>query len=184
MMPVRRSLVLSKGSWLLGIALVLVGTSVSYAQAEPAELPRLTEEVAGVNRSLDRLVGLLVTMLEQQKTDLLLKRIEMKERRVLPLEQEMRRARNTASNIGVEIDRMQAMIDDAESSQRKALRDGREREGKELDQMITQLSLNYDVEVASRDEHERRARDLEDQIALHRRDIEVLDDLLMEQLGE
>lgn len=157
---------------------------MAFAQTESSELSVLAQEVAGVNRSLDRLVQMLSTMLEQQKIDLLLKRIEMRERRVLPLEQELRSARNAASEIVVEIDRLQAMLDEGESSAREALRDGQEIEAREIGQMVTQIRLNLNVVVASRDEHQRRARDLEDQIGIQRREIEDLDDLLIEHLGE
>lgn len=165
-------------------ALLVAGSPAVVAQQDTDDLPRLVEEMSGVNRSLDQLVRLMESILEQQKTDLLLKRIEMKERRVSPLEAEMRNARNTASGISTEIERLQAMLDEWESAHRRAVRDGKEAVAAEQLEMINQVRSNLEIEILSRDDFERRARDLEDEIALHRRVIEVLDDMLAEKLGE
>ena len=52
-------------------------------------LAALLEQVTGVNRSLERLVSLLEDSLDRQQIDLLLKRIELRERRLAPLEAQL-----------------------------------------------------------------------------------------------
>jgi chromosome segregation ATPase len=167
---------------LLGWLLVALCALPAAAQQQPDPATRVADELAGVNRSLDQLVTMMQTMMEYQEIDLVLKRIEMKERRVLPLESALRNARETVTSVSSELERMQSMVQEWEDAESRAVREGREQEAAEFRQMIAHSRAEVEYQTATLDRYEQRVRELEDDIALLNRDLRGLDELLGELL--
>lgn len=109
---------------LLGITLAVVVAAPAAAEtpapADPAA--RLVQEVGALNRNLERVATLLEEFLAKQEMDMLMKRIEFKSRRLSPLEQELRDARQERSrreeersSLRVQLEEMERALEDEET---------------------------------------------------------------------
>jgi chromosome segregation ATPase len=109
---------------LLGITLAVVVTAPAAvetpAPADPAA--RLVQEVGALNRNLERVATLLEEFLAKQEMDMLMKRIEFKSRRLSPLEQDLRNARQERSrreeersSLRVQLEEMERALEDEET---------------------------------------------------------------------
>ena len=167
------------------VFLILCTSAAPLVRAQqPTDDGRLLQEVAGVNSSLQRLVALLDILVGQQETDILLKRIEMKTSRLIPLETSLRSAKANLGDANAQFEQMSGMKDEWESGLREAVRDGKDQEAEELRRMIEQVAPAVTAQDTLRNELERRIRELEDEIAELQRDIDVLDERLAERLGD
>jgi len=168
------------------LAAVLTVATLAPASAQQqvaaADDGRPSSEMAGIQRSLDRLVQLLEEHIEHQRADLLLKRIQLKERRIAPAERRLRDAETSLLGREAEIKRMQAMLEE----QRRVLddenRDGTDPSVSGTRNMIAELERVIRTEDAQLDDARMRVRRLEDELADQREEIEILDDLLLEML--
>ena len=70
----------------------------------------LVEEVAGLRSSLDRLVVLMERVAEQQRIDLLLRRVELKERRLIPVASDLRSLEGDYEDQKAQVKRYQEML--------------------------------------------------------------------------
>jgi hypothetical protein len=138
--------------------------------------------LAGIQRSLDRLVELFEAQVEHQRVDLLLKRIELKERRLEPAERRLRDAQASLEGREDEIKRMKAMLAENQVALDDEIRDGIDQPDSETRHMIVSLERVIRTEEAQLDDERMRARVLEDDLAGQREEIEILDDALMEML--
>jgi chromosome segregation ATPase len=175
-----------KTSRILIVAALVAGGALQGARAEPSsrDLDGLVGELAGVHQSLDQLVGLVGQLIRNQKVDVLLKRIEMRERRMAPLEAELLRAERQRSDLNVEVERMQEMVDDWEIQLRDAERDNdKETEG-ELSMMLSQVRHSLTIESGRRDELDRRMNELEGDLIAGRKALAILDDVLLDELEQ
>jgi len=144
----------------------------------------LVGEVAGLRESLDRLVLLLERVAEQQKIDLLLKRIELGERRLIPVASDLRSLEGDYEDQKTKVKRYQEMLVQMEDALSEEIRRGVDRPDSEPRQMIPELERELQIEVGRIEDLERRIRRLEDELADGRREISVLDEQLRELLGE
>ena len=170
----------------LAVALLTVALPAAAQQGRPSgeESAGLVEEVAGLRNSLDRLVVLLERMAEQQKIDLLLKRVELKERRLIPVASDLRSLEGEQEDQKVTLARYREMLEQMEDALSEEIRRGVDRPDSESRQMIPQLERELQIEEARAEELERRMRRLEDELADGRREIAILDEQLRELLGE
>jgi len=139
-------------------------------------------EMAGIQRSLDRLVELFEAHLEHQRVDLLLKRIQLKERRLEPAEQRLRDAEANLEGRDSEIKRMKSMLEDQRAVLDDEIRDGIDQPGSGTRNMISELQRVIRTEQPQVEDARMRVRRLEDDLADQRDEIEILDDLLLEML--
>ena len=176
--------------WIAGmlLALALPSSALPAAaqQATPSQgsEPRLVEEVAGLRSSLDRLVLLLERAADQQKIDLLLKRVELKERRLIPVASDLRSLEGDYEDQKVVVTRYQEMLEQAEDLLSDEIRRGVDRPDSEPRQMIPGFERELQIEIARIEELERRMRRLEDELSDGRREIAILDEQLRELLEE
>lgn len=171
---------------LLAAALLAAVLPAAAEQAgQPgAAPPGLVEEVAGMRSSLDRLVVLLERVAEQQKVDLLLKRVELKERRLLPVASDLRSLEGDHEEQKVIVTRYREMLEQMEDALSDEIRRGVDRPDSEPRQMIPELERELQIQIERIEDLERRMRRLEDELIDGRREIAVLDEQLRELLGE
>lgn len=92
------------------VLVVLAPTPVTGAQP-PAPVPQgvsepaLGQELAGIRAALDQIAGLLRRQLEEQRLELILRRVDLAEARLTPLEGALRGARD--QRLGVDQERKQ-----------------------------------------------------------------------------
>jgi hypothetical protein len=141
-------------------------------------------ELAGIQRSLDRLVDLFEAHLEHQRVDLLLKRIQLKERRLEPAERRLRDAEGTLEGRKAEIKRMKAMLAEQRTALDDEIRDGTDQPESETRRLIVSLERVIRTEEAQLGDELMRVRLLDDDLAGQREEIEILDDLLLEMLED
>jgi len=168
----------------IGFVLMLAGWfAVAPARAQ-VDAAALTEEVAGVNRSLERLVSLLERSLNHQRIDLVLKRIDLKERRLAPLESELRKAENTVLRTESEIERVAEMREQQERQISRDLREGTDSPDSEARRMMQKIESMVTFQEGRLDDGRELVRRLEDRLAEGRDDVRILEDMLAEMLGE
>ena len=169
-------------NWTLaGLCLALIAIAAMPAGAqEPSE--KLAEDIAGIDRSLERMAVLLETLIGNQQIDILLKRIELKERRLAPLESELRRAERALIDIESRVKRMNEEREELEDVVDEEIRDGVDQAGSEARRMQEQLARVVEMETGRVEEYRRRVIRLEDQLAEGRDEILILDEQLMELL--
>ena len=142
----------------------------------------LLVEIAGLNRSLDQLVVLLRAGLAHQKIDVLLKRIELKERRMAPLERRLGNVQDEILAIHSDLARFETMKERAEEELLDREREGNEGAMNESRYMIHELEQAIVSERAKLEELERRVPLLENELADGRDEIAILDEMLAELL--
>ena len=177
-------------SWIVATLLAVAVPAVALpAAAQQASAPEpaaagLVEEVAGLRSSLDRLVVLLERVAEQQRVDLLLKRVELKERRLIPVASDLRSLEGDYEDQKAIVTRYGEMLEQMEDALSDEIRRGVDRPDSEPRQMIPQLERELQIEIERIEELERRMRRLDDELADGRREIAILDEQLRELLGE
>jgi chromosome segregation ATPase len=156
----------------------------SAQQNNAADAPgqRLVQEVAGLNRSVQQMVNMLSAHLDYQQVELLLKRIELKERRIAPIAGDLREVEHAVFDAKNQLMHMQEMLRDEEDRLKNEIRDGVDQPESETRLMIEQYERAIEADTARLDGLERRMRRLEDELADGRDEIEILDDTLQELL--
>jgi len=163
--------------------LLLVGSAFPSVAQQPAAEPDLAREMAGVNRSLEQMAAMLERLLENQKTDLVLKRIEMRERRIAPLETELRERHGELVTSQAELDRLEDLKEDWNDRLREAARTD-ENAAIELRVMQQQFEQAHGKQNSRHLALEERVRQLEDELAEGREVIQDLEALLLERIGD
>jgi chromosome segregation ATPase len=141
---------------------------------------RLVQEVAGLNRSLDHMVAMLEQVMSNQKVDLLLKRIEIKERRLAPMASDLRSMESEYDNRKTEIKRLREFIKQQEEMLADELRQGIDPTDSEARLYLDDLNREIQVEGTRLEELTLRIRRLQDEIADEREEIAILDEQLSE----
>ncbi|MCP3981578.1 MAG: hypothetical protein GY716_19945 [bacterium] len=149
------------------------------AAGEPVtiENPDVLQELGGIRKALDRLVGLLETAEGHQRVELLLKRIDLKERRLIPREQALEGAQEEVRSLELEAERMEQMLEEGSHFQIQA---GMNEEAlAEMERQVRAAvgDINRRMEGARA-----RAQRLDNEVAEGRDELEDLDDMLMDLL--
>jgi chromosome segregation ATPase len=163
------------------LCLLILGTASMPSRAEE-DMDDLVDEMADINRSLERMAVLLETLIGNQQVDILLKRIELQERRLAPLESELRRGERALIDIEARLKRMQEEREEMENVLAEEVRDGIDREESETRRMKSQLDRVVESESARVEEMRRRVLRLEDELSDGRDEIVILDEQLQELL--
>ena len=97
----------------LVLAAVLGGTCSAQTPADPSlRLDELGTEVARVSRSLEQVSRALDTLVQLQKTNLLMQRLVMEERRISPLASDLRSAKSNLRHQEEELARENAYMEE------------------------------------------------------------------------
>ena len=151
-------------------------TAATAPSAEP-NVDGLQQELAGMRRSLDDIALLLAATLDQQQVAVLMTRMELKQRRMAPLEQLLQRTRDDRDGLRQERERMADMREiireqagDSEE-EAEAMRSDMEHARRALERM--------DDRLATLDQ---RVIELEDDLARNLDDIAILEEMVDERL--
>ena len=169
---------------LVPVALILMSwTSPAFGQDAPAAAPeQVVRELAGIQASLDDLVTLLSTMRRNQDADLILRRIEMHERRLAPIEQRLDSNKREQLEAEEGIGNVREWMQQTEEAIREIEREGDEvpiearREATMGESELQRLTLRLETLRLQQIELENSLLDGHDEV-------EILDDLLEELLN-
>jgi len=166
-------------------ALILSSLPVAgQAPATDAPSGLLSEDVQGIRRALDRLVVLLEITQRHQEVDLVLKRIELRERRMEPLERRLRSAENEIEGIEEQLQALERMREQQEEALDEEIREGVDVPRSETRRLLDDIERS-EAGAAERLESVRmRVQQYENDLAHGRREIEILDDMLMDLLED
>jgi len=161
--------------------LLALWTTVPGAQDAQPEAPDsdLVVEVQNLNRSVGQLVSLLETAVSHQHIDLVLKRLQLKERRIAPLRDRVESAESAVNNREDELRRIKMMLEEHEETARERLRAGEEPDP-EAQQMVDSLEPHVRILQRELEEYQLRLRTAEDDLARRLEEIEDLDEMLEE----
>jgi len=170
------------------IAVLVLLAAASYAapttgqdapEAPPGEVVR---ELAGIQRSLGDLVDLLATMRVHQEAELVLRRIELHERRLAPLARQLESIKDDRINTRTNITDATEWRDRSEDQLHDQEREGIDDDPEGLRQQV--IIANAEIERLNRrlESLQERQIDLEDRLADGRDEVDVLDELLRELL--
>lgn len=158
------------------------GALADPAPAAPSATSALEQEIAGIHRTLDRLVALLETVRDNQRVDLLLKRIELKERRLAPLENRWQSALDRIESLQSEATGVESRRAELEDTLNLEIRAGQDHPESDTRQMLQQLVAALKALEGQLAEARARARSLEDELAGSRKQIAALDEQLLKLL--
>ena len=127
---------------------------------------------------------LLESSLANQQVDLLLKRIDLKERRLAPLEAELREAEQAAVRSASEIRRLEELREQQERQVSRDVREGSDHPDSEARRMMQKIDATFEYQSSRVEEEQARVRRLEDQLAEGRDEIVILEELLQELLQQ
>ncbi len=141
---------------------------------------RVALELGDIRDSLDDLVRLLATMKRNQDADLMLRRIEMHERRLAPLEGRLDRNGREQQDVQTSIRNVEEWKSQTEERIHQIEREGREEIPLELLQEVRMAEQQIALEQDRLDRLRQQQIDLENTLADRRDDVEILEDLLRE----
>jgi hypothetical protein len=171
----------------VGLFLVFLLAGPFLVQAQPPaqtgdETARLVDEVAGLNRSLEKLVVMLERVMYQQEVDLMLNRIELRERRLEPMASHLRSLQREYDDRKSDLKHIQEMLALEEERISDEIREGTDRPDSGTRNQVKELERVLTVETARIEDLQRRMRQLEDDLAEGREEVLILDEQLRELL--
>jgi hypothetical protein len=144
----------------------------------------MAADLRGIHQALDRLVELLESTERRQRVDLLLKRMEMRERRQAPLESRLRTAENEVNGLQDELKHLDAMWEQQEAHYERAIDEGEEVSPADRRRMKDEFEAMKAAIAARAEEARLRLQRAEDDLYDGRKELEILDEQLLELLDE
>jgi len=171
-----------------GVITVLLALCITpvASRAEPADAvsAQVAEDLKGIRQALDRLVAASERAEQDRKIDLLLRRIEWRERRLVPLEQRVETARTELRKIEDHLAQLAMLKDQGEERLADEIGDGLDAQRSEARRMLDEIERTRQTQEQRQEQAVLRARQLEDELAERRRSIEILEDELLDLLEE
>ncbi len=168
------------GAWAL-LALAPALMAAAEDQAQPA--PTIEGELARLNRTLERIVGLLERQVEGQQLELTMRRIEVASSLSRSLAEELRRAREQRAAHEEERTRVQGRL----ASLAEAIESGDESvfgtSPAQLKQYTDQMGLELKLATDRIRDLDLRIAELENELASRRQEIRAWQDLVDRRLG-
>ncbi len=155
----------------------------AVAESNDNDPDPVVSELARVRASLDRLVQLLEDAQAAQQAELLLRRIERRERRLLPLESRLRTAREDLVQLDEELVKFAAYREQLDEEIRAATGRGESSEP-EAGLILDRLDAEKTGMERRKEQLELRIRQLEDQVAEQLEEIEFMEGSLEEMVAD
>jgi len=162
--------------------ILLLSTAAVAQSATDAPSTQVAADVHGIHQALNRLVVLLEEVRQQRHVELLLKRIELKERRLAPLENRLRSAEGDVVGLEDELKHIEVMRTQTEQQIDDEIRTGKDDPQSGSRRMLDEVERMVESLNARLDEARLRVRQAEDDLLDGREEIEILDEMLMELL--
>jgi chromosome segregation ATPase len=167
---------------LIPVALIAaVWVSPVTGQDAPGDTPEpVVRQLAGIQESLGDLVAVLSTMRRNQDAELILRRIEMHERRLAPLEGRLERNRREQLDAKTSIGNIEEWKSQTEERIHEIEREGREEVPLQLHQEVRMAEQQMSQEQERFERLQQQQIELENTLADRRDEVEILEDLLRE----
>jgi chromosome segregation ATPase len=162
----------------------LVVTLCCLAALAPAGTLAAGEDPAAVTGALERIGRTLDSLVALQRTNLLLQRILLEERRIEPLSDELRRARDEARSFDDEATALKAERERLEESLVEAVRGGREEEAAALREQQGMIDRIVEMHAARVESSRARIQQIELDLDRARRSIRILDERLEKAIDD
>ena len=143
----------------------------------------VVRELAGLNRTLQQIQGVLERLLVQQELDLLMKRIDLKARRLAPLQSELRGIRGSIESTNGEMKRSGAFKKQLQAELERYRELRRDTNGSAEERSLQDVESEIDLIEERLETLQRRQIEVEDELAARRQEIQFLEDALDERLG-
>jgi len=143
---------------------------------------QLSDDVEGIRRALDRMVGLMETVRSQRDVDLLIKRIELHERRLAPLQSRLRSAESEINGNEEHLKHLELMQEQHEEILNEEIREGTDTPRSETRRVLDDIARDRAAAEERLELVRMRAQQYENDLARGRKEIEILDETLIELL--
>jgi len=158
-----------------------IWVSPASGQDAPVDTPeRIVRELAAIQESLDDLVTLLSMMRRNQDASLILRRIEMHERRLAPLEGRLERNRREQLDAKSSMSNIETWKSQTEEGILEIERKGRDEVPLPMRQEVHMAEQQMNREQERLETLQQQQIELEMALADRRDDVEILEDLLRE----
>ena len=168
--------------WLLIVILFVPIALTPPPLAAQDSLAMAAEDLKGIRAALDRLVLLQETDRRQREMELVLKRIELRERRLGPLETRLQHAEVDLRNNEEQLKSLESMRVQHKDRLAEEIKDGTDARRSETRRMLDDIDRTMDSVTERGEDSTTRLRQLEDEIADQKEEIEILDEMLAELL--
>lgn len=153
------------------------------AEAEPARADALAAEAATMNRSMQEIARLLRELLDGHQVELLIRRLDLKQRGMAPMEQELRGARSERDNLSSELTGLGARVEELDSRIGEESRGSADREQSPWRMMRSELEANVKRLRERLTMLDQRIIELENDLSSSRREILALEETVDARLG-
>jgi len=175
-----------RGAWPAALLALAVSMGTAWAQgSEAAPAAGSSAELARLNRSMQELVDLFAVYLERQQVELLMRRIELKTRRLTVQEEELQATRSHQESVEEELTMLKGMVERLEAN----ARDSDETPGLETSagdaerRMLEEVESRVELLEDKRWRLEQKALDLDSVIERQRREIDAWEEIVDRELG-
>ena len=161
------------------LAALLWSSSAIATDPQPAGAAEIPGQLAALNDKFDRLLEAMDLFRQNQETDLLIRRIELEQRRIAPLDNELRKAQAEARETEQQIEQGEQMLEE----EREGLRDLVDADEQEvMREQLDEWQRHLERERGRLESIHDRVRRLEDDLSDARETIDDLDARLLERL--
>ena len=165
------------------VAVALLLTTPTAGTAAEAADASIARELAELNRSLRSIADVLERLDRKQNVTLLLRRIEIKERKILPRESALRGSRSTLESMTTDLGQIESYLEQAREQIAATIREGAvgpdaEHRLDALRREETEATRMIEAREREIEQHEQRQLELEDELEDLRDEIEDLEALL------
>ncbi len=165
----------------LCLVTAMIALVLSSAPVIADDSASLALEVRQIREALDTLVELQLT---RDRTDLVLKRLELHERRLDPLAQRLVMAETEYRKVVDNLQSLERLKEQDEKMIEDAIKEGNEEDRASIRLMLDNIERTMEQDGEREDAALLRVRELEDEIADRQRDIEILDEIFATFLEE
>ena len=173
---------------LFGAILALLTVTSGPVAAQPASTDlasaQLVEEMKGIRLALDRLVAFRQSNDKYQRIDLIMKRIELSERRLMPLEAKLVTVEAAIEKDEGNLQALARMKEQQETYLKEQISEGVDKPRSETRIMLKGIERSVEGFEEKKKDRLLRKQEIENDLAMGRKDTEILDELLMEMLEE
>ncbi len=166
------------------VLLCLCLSAVGLGPPVAAQEDRMVEEVAGLRASVDELVTLLDRYMSYQKIELMLKRVDLKQRQLAPMERELRTHKDDLDSAVRELEDLEMYVAQVELEIEQELRSGGDIRDSEARRIMKEIAARRETLEERMADLERSVMELENGVASRKRELLDLEDVLADMLEE
>jgi chromosome segregation ATPase len=163
-------------------AVVALAAAPSAAQPAPVVSDELMKELTAIRAALDKLSAQLEALSRQQELDVLVRRIAVKQDRLLPIEAELREVRNEGKRLSSELEKLDMLETQWKDELLKHGSLETEEATEQTERQLLLLRQRRETLEAQLRANQQRVIDLEARFDETRRDIEAAESLVDERL--